>query len=163
MVSQPMATIEPLPVFISYACKEGAALAQCVQSDLTKGGLDAWLETPLIGGGAVLGAEIEHEVDTRQATIELLSPRSYLRRTMRPRAGSREHMVSLLDLAQSGELLARCANLEPAELPNGAEEVIAECGRLPLAFSVVDPMLRNMGREIVYAGLTIHSPDGPPS
>ena len=191
MVSQPTAIIEPLRVF-SYARKDGAALAQCLQSDLTKGGLDAWLDTPRIGGGPVWCTEIEHEVDTRQATIELLSPRSYLRRTMRPSAGSREHLVSLLDLAQSRELLARWANLEPAELPNEAEEVIAECGRLPLAFSVVGPMLRNMGREfwkdtldllrkaelsaiqeqlpsgppcgkMVYAGLTIHSPAGPPS
>jgi|HubBroStandDraft_6_1064221.scaffolds.fasta_scaffold00449_25 hypothetical protein len=193
MVSQPMATIETLPVFVSYARKDGA-LAQCLQSDLTKGVLYAWLDTPRIGGGALwsIEIEIEDEVDTRQATIEPLSPHSHLRRTMRASAGSREQLVSLLDLAQSRELLARWANLESAESSNEAEEVIAECGRLPLAFSIVCPMLRNMGREFwkdtldllhkadpsdieeqlpsrphfakfVYEGLTIHSPVGPPA
>jgi hypothetical protein len=101
-----MATIEPLRIFVSYARKDGAAPARCLQTDLTKGGLDAWLDTPRMGGGAVRRTEIEHEVDARQAT-----------------------------------------NLESAELPNEAEEAIAEYGRLLLAFSVVGPMLRTIGWE----------------
>jgi WD40 repeat protein len=72
-----MPTIEPLRVFISYARKDGAALAQRLQSDLRKGGFDAWLDTQRIGGGAVWSREIEHEIDTRQVTIALLSPGSY--------------------------------------------------------------------------------------
>jgi WD40 repeat protein len=77
MVCQPMPTSEPLRVFISYARKDGAALAQRLQSDLTKVGFDTWLDTQRIGGGAVWSTEIEHEIDTRQVTIALLSPGSY--------------------------------------------------------------------------------------
>jgi WD40 repeat protein len=64
-------------VFISYARKDGAPLAQRLQSDLAKEGFDAWFDTQRIGGGAVWSAEIECEVDTRQVTLALLSPGSY--------------------------------------------------------------------------------------
>ncbi len=56
--------------------------------------------------------------------------------------GAREHYAGLLDKAQSRELLASWANLPVAQLLPAAEEVIAECGRLPLALSVVGAMLR---------------------
>jgi len=72
-----MPSSEPLRVFISYARKDGAALAQRLQSDLTKEGLDVWLDTQRIGGGAVWSTTIEHEIDTRQVTLALLSPGSY--------------------------------------------------------------------------------------
>jgi WD40 repeat protein len=66
-----------LRVFISYARKDGAVLAQRLQCDLAKQGIDAWLDTKRIGGGAVWSAEIEREIDTRQVMIALLSPGSY--------------------------------------------------------------------------------------
>ena len=68
---------EPSRIFISYARKDGALLAQRLQSDLTKEGFDAWLDTQQIGSGRVWSTEIEREIDTRQVTIALLSPGSY--------------------------------------------------------------------------------------
>src|SRR5271166_1275773 len=71
----------PLPaerrVFISYARKDGAELAQRLQASLTANGLDAWLDTQRIAGGAIWSEEIEREIDTRQVTIALLSSGSY--------------------------------------------------------------------------------------
>jgi WD40 repeat protein len=61
--------------------------------------------------------------------------------------GAHEHRADLLDVAQSRELLASWANLPVAELPAAADEVIAECGRLPLALSVVGAMLRGESAE----------------
>ncbi|WP_353063802.1 NB-ARC domain-containing protein [Tunturibacter psychrotolerans] len=72
-----MLLFEPSRVFISYARKDGAALAQRLQSDLTKHGFDAWLDAQRIGGGAVWSMQIEREIDTRQVMIALLSPGSY--------------------------------------------------------------------------------------
>jgi hypothetical protein len=72
-----MAAAEPLRIFISYSRKDGALLAQRLESDLAKQGFDAWLDTKRIGGGAVWSAEIEREIDTRQVMIALLSPGSY--------------------------------------------------------------------------------------
>ena len=68
---------EPSRIFISYARKDGAWLAQRLQSDLTKEGFDAWLDTQRIAGGAVWSTALEREIDTRQVTIALLSPGSY--------------------------------------------------------------------------------------
>ena len=72
-----MPASEPSRVFISYARKDVAALAQRLQSDLAKQGFDAWLDTERIAGGAVRSTEIEREIDTRQVTLALLSPGSY--------------------------------------------------------------------------------------
>jgi hypothetical protein len=77
MVCQPMPPSDPLRIFISYAHKDGAALAQYLQSALTKEGFDAWLDTQRLHGGAVWTMEIEREIDNRQVTIALLSPGSY--------------------------------------------------------------------------------------
>ena len=44
---------EPMRVFISYARKDGAALAQRLQADLVTEGFDTWLDVQRIGGGAV--------------------------------------------------------------------------------------------------------------
>ena len=66
-----MPTSQPLRIF------DGASLAQRLQSDLAKLGFDAWLDTERISGGAVWSSEIEREIDTRQATLALLSPGSY--------------------------------------------------------------------------------------
>ncbi len=68
---------EPISIFISYARKDGASLAQRLQSDLTREGFNAWLDTQRISGGAVWSSTIEHEIDTRQVTLALLGPGSY--------------------------------------------------------------------------------------
>jgi hypothetical protein len=68
---------EPLRLFISYAHRDGADLARRLQNDLAKQGFDAWLDTRRISGGAVWSTEIECEVDTREVTLALLTPRSY--------------------------------------------------------------------------------------
>ena len=80
------------------------------------------------------------------------SPRSRFLFTTRDAAigrfvGAQEHRADLLNIAQSRELLALWANLPVEELPAAAEEVIAECGRLPLALSVVGAMLRAESAE----------------
>ena len=88
-----MTPSEPLRVFISYARKDGAALAQRLQSDLAKQGFDAWLDKHRIRGGAVWSMEIEREIKTRQVVVALMSPGSYAseslpcRTTSRPRTG----------------------------------------------------------------------------
>lgn len=75
------------------------------------------------------------------------SPRSRFLFTTRDRSigsfvGAREHRAELLDLADARELLARWASRSTAELPAVADEMIAECGRLPLAISVIGALLR---------------------
>jgi hypothetical protein len=74
-----MPSSEPLRVFISYARRDGATLAQRLQTDVTMEGFDAWLDTPpqRIAGGAVWSTEIERKIDTRPVTLALLSPGSY--------------------------------------------------------------------------------------
>ena len=72
-----MPPTEPLRVFISYARKDGSALAQRLQSNLATRGFDIWLDTQRISGGAVWSTEIEHEIDTRQVKLALLGPGSY--------------------------------------------------------------------------------------
>jgi len=59
-----------------------------------------------------------------------------------------QHRADLLDLEQSRELLASWANLPRENLPGPADYIIAECGRLPLALSVVGAMLR--GKNIRF-------------
>lgn len=56
-------------MFISYARKDGTRLAQGLQSDLSKEGFDAWLDTQRIAGGAVWSTKIEDEIDTCQLMI----------------------------------------------------------------------------------------------
>src|ERR1700733_13590946 len=65
-------------IFISYARKDGASLAQRLQSDLTNEGFDTWLDTQRIAGGALWSADIEREVDGRHLTLALLSPSSHI-------------------------------------------------------------------------------------
>jgi hypothetical protein len=72
-----MLSSEPLRIVISYARKDGASLAQRLQSDLSAAGFDAWLDTPRIAGGAVWSTQIEREIDTRNVTIALLSSGSH--------------------------------------------------------------------------------------
>jgi WD40 repeat protein len=58
---------------------------------------------------------------------------------------AREHSLNLLDQEQSRDLLAAWAAVPVAQLPAEADEVISECGRLPLALSVVGAMLHHVG------------------
>jgi WD40 repeat protein len=77
MLLPPMSPPEPFRIFISYAHKDGAPLAQRLQSDLIKQGFDAWLDTPRLHAGAVWSREIDSAIDTCQILIALLSPGSY--------------------------------------------------------------------------------------
>lgn len=68
---------EPLRVFISYARKDGGALAQRLQADLVKEGFETWLDVQRISGGAVWSMELDKAIDSRRVMIALLSPGSY--------------------------------------------------------------------------------------
>jgi hypothetical protein len=68
----------PLKVFISYARKDGAALAQRLQADLGAQGFDAWLDTQRLAGGASWTTEIEQALDACQVALALLTPGSYV-------------------------------------------------------------------------------------
>ena len=75
------------------------------------------------------------------------SPRSRLVFTTRDAniaaaVGAREHIAKLLSVEQSREVLARWSAIETAKLPRLADDLIRECGRLPLALSMVGAMLR---------------------
>jgi NB-ARC domain len=84
--------------------------------------------------------DVWSKTDIEQLLAE--SPRSRFLFTTRDASIGRfvsvhAHRADLLDVAQSRELLALWAHRSVAELPSVADEVIAECGRLPLALSVV--------------------------
>ena len=68
---------EPLRVFISYARKDGATLAQRLQKDLKEQGFDAWLDTQRIAGGRVWSTEIEDAIRSCGVMVSLMSPGSY--------------------------------------------------------------------------------------
>ena len=75
------------------------------------------------------------------------SPRSRLLFTTRnaniaAAVGAREYMAGLLTLEHAREVLARWAGIEVARLPRVADDLIRECGRLPLALSMTGAMLR---------------------
>jgi WD40 repeat protein len=72
-----MCPYETTRVFISYSRKDGATLAQHLQSDLAKQGLDAWLDTEDLNAGRVWSTEVEREIDTRQVTVAVLTDGSY--------------------------------------------------------------------------------------
>jgi hypothetical protein len=73
-----MPGLQNLKVFISYARKDGAALAQRLQADLGAKGFDAWLDTQRIAGGATWTKEIEQALDACQVALALLTPGSYV-------------------------------------------------------------------------------------
>ena len=68
---------EPPRVFISYARKDGAALAQHLQKDLMEDGFDTWLDTQRIAGGQVWSTEIEEAIRSCGVMVSLMSPGSY--------------------------------------------------------------------------------------
>jgi len=80
------------------------------------------------------------------------SPRSRLLFTTRDAAiarftGAREHTAELPDLDQSRQLLASWTMPAESPLPAIADEMIAECGRLPLAIAVMGGLLRGAAPE----------------
>src|SRR5436189_3758072 len=64
-------------VFISYAWKDAAELAQRLQDYIARSALEPWLDTSRIGGGAVWTKEIEDAIDGCDVALALLSPGSY--------------------------------------------------------------------------------------
>ena len=73
-----MRGLRHLKVFISYARKDGAALAQRLQADLGATGFDAWLDTQRLAGGTTWTSEIEHAIDTSDVLLALLTAASYV-------------------------------------------------------------------------------------
>jgi hypothetical protein len=75
-------------------------------------------------------------------------------------SGAREHRVDLLDARQSRELLARWAGMEAGQLPAAADDVLRECGGLPLALSTVGALLRGaMQAEWADIAELLHNAD----
>src|SRR5271157_5808756 len=95
---------EPSRVFISYARKVGAALAQRLQSDLVKEGFDAWLDTQRIAGGATWSDEIEAALDRAEYVVALLTQGSYVSEICRAEQlrALRKHKCVIPLMAQGG-------------------------------------------------------------
>ena len=105
------------------------------------------------------------------------SPRSRLLFTTRDKSitaavGAYEHIVDLLTYKQSRDVLALWSRTESEKLPPLADDLIRECGRLPLALSMVGAMLRskplamwNRVRDLLdnadLGKITAHFPDYP--
>jgi hypothetical protein len=64
-------------IFISYAHRDAAELAQRLQRDLNARHLDAWLDTDRLHGGKPWTKEIERAIDEAEVALALLSPGSY--------------------------------------------------------------------------------------
>lgn len=65
-------------IFISYAWKDGADLAQRLQRDLAaEQRFDAWLDRRRLAGGATWTKEIERAIDNCQVLLALMTPGSY--------------------------------------------------------------------------------------
>ena len=68
---------------------------------------------------------------------------------------AREHRADLLDALQARELLSLWANMPTNKLPATADDIIAQCGCLPLALSVVGAMLRDTDAQFWAATLNL--------
>jgi WD40 repeat protein len=77
MFSAKMPSSETSRIFISYAHRDAADLAQRLQADLRQNGLDAWLDTARLTVGDVWSREIEKAVDAAEAVIALLTSGSF--------------------------------------------------------------------------------------
>jgi WD40 repeat protein len=64
-------------VFISYARKDGAALAKRLRGSLTARGFDVWIDTREIGDGKIWTREIEEGIDRAQVVLALMTDGSY--------------------------------------------------------------------------------------
>ena len=74
---------EPSRVFISYARKDGSALAQRLQKDLNENGYEAWLDKQRIEGGASWTNTIEEAIDSVDYVLALLTQGSYVSESCR--------------------------------------------------------------------------------
>jgi hypothetical protein len=70
-------------IFISYARKDGAALAQRLLTDLADNGFKPWLDTGEIAGGDSWTDAIEGGIDGAEVVLALLTPGSYASRICR--------------------------------------------------------------------------------
>jgi tetratricopeptide (TPR) repeat protein len=91
-------------VFISYARKDGAALAQRLQQDLNEQGFDAWLDTRRIQGGAIWTTDIEHALDEAEFVLALMTSGCYVSEICRAEQlrALRKHKCVIPLMAQSG-------------------------------------------------------------
>ena len=91
-------------VFLSYARKDGATLAQRLQKDLTDQGSDAWLDKQRIAGGAVWTDVIESALDQAEYVVALLTQGSYVSEICRAEQlrALRKNKCVLPIMAQSG-------------------------------------------------------------
>src|SRR5438270_11508254 len=64
-------------IFISYARKDGAEMAQRLQRDLAVAGFDVWLDMHRIAGGASWTVHIEKAIDRADTVLALLTPGAY--------------------------------------------------------------------------------------
>src|ERR1700686_5157459 len=67
----------PTKLFISYARADSAELAQHLVRDLAAGGLEPWLDTQRLYGGAIWTTEIENALDQAEVVLALLTRGSY--------------------------------------------------------------------------------------
>src|SRR3954470_10472444 len=72
-----MASADRGPVFISYARKDGAELANRLFGDLKREGFAVWLDTREIAGGTTWAKEIEEALDKADFVVALLTSASY--------------------------------------------------------------------------------------
>jgi TIR domain len=72
-----MASKDDKSVFISYARKDGAQLAERLLGDLRREGFDVWLDTREIAGGATWTKKIEEALDKAEVVLALLTSGSY--------------------------------------------------------------------------------------
>ncbi len=70
--------LAPSRVFISYARKDGATLAERLQKDLTSNAFDAWLDKNRLKGGSTWTTEIENALDEANCVLAVLTPGSYV-------------------------------------------------------------------------------------
>src|ERR1017187_7578833 len=91
-------------VFISYARKDGAALAQRLQKDLNVQGFDAWLDTQRITGGATWTTDIEHALDEAEFVLALMTSGTYVSEICRAEQlrALRKHKCVIPLMAQAG-------------------------------------------------------------
>jgi WD40 repeat protein len=68
---------QPIKIFISYAHRDGAELAQRLLADLTKQGFDVWLDVPRRAGGDIWTSGIEEALDQAQVVLALLTQGAY--------------------------------------------------------------------------------------
>lgn len=72
-----MSRLEDVRVFISYAHRDGADLAQRLHADLISHGVSTWLDQQRLAAGACWSVEIERALDACDVVLALLSEGSY--------------------------------------------------------------------------------------